>query len=186
MKKVITIVSLSLVGILILTTIILSCITVGAKINFGDPSQLVIYSTDLGSPNKVNKDDKAEEVIKTFTRATNQKYLPALFEGTLKNVTVKTSESNLYFTRSNSEDNKVMFEFKYTDEQKITVKGKELTFRALGFELTESQERSTMKICVIADASTSSSVAYKSYIEVSGEFADLYLLIKGYINEYIA
>ncbi len=186
MKKVITIVSLSLVGILILTTIILSCITVGAKINFGDPSQLVIYSTDLGSPNKVNKDDKAEEVIKTFTRATNQKYLPALFEGTLKNVTVKTSETKSYFSRSNSDDNKVIFEFKYDEEQKITVKGEELSFYSLGFEVTESQERNIMKIFVITDNSSSSSVGYNTSIEVSGEFADLYLLIKGYINEYIA
>lgn len=186
MKKVITIISLSLVGLLILTTIILSCITVSAKVNFGSPSQLVIYSNDLGNPYKVNKDDKAEEVINAIINGTKQKYLPALFNKTLDNVSVETQETRSYFSRSNSTDGKVVFEFKYLEKQTITVEGKEISFYSLGVEIEESQERNTIKLYAIAEDTSSSSVGYYTTIKVTGEFADAYLLIQGYINEYIA
>lgn len=189
MKKVITIVSLSLVGILILTTIILSCITVGAKIDYGTPSQLVIYNEDLKSAmgvNKVNKDDKAGEVIEALQEATKQKYLPALFNKTLDNITVETNERKSYVSRTNSSDSKVVFELKYLEEQKITVDGTEVSFYSLVFEIEESQERNTIKIYAINEDVTATSVGYNTTIKVTGDFADAYLLIKGYVNEYIA
>jgi|GEM_PF-5031628 len=190
MKKVITIVSLSLVGILILTTIILSCITVGAKINYGSPEQLVIYHNDLKTSmgvSKVNKDDKADEVIKTLTDATKQKYLPALFNKTLDNVSVETNESRAYISRNNTSDSKVVFEFKYGDEeQTIKVDGESISFYSLIFEIEESQEKSTIKIYAISENVSSDSVAYFSTIKVTGEFAETYLMIKGFVDEYIA
>ena len=169
-----------------MTTIILSCITVSAGINYGSPSQLVIYSNDLGSPNKVNKDDKANEVICAMVNGTKQKYLPALFGKTLDCVSVETKESKSYFTRSNSETAKVVFELKYLEKQTITVEGQEIEFFALAFEIEESQERSVMKIYALDEDVVSSSVGYYTTIKVTGDFADAYLLIKGYINEYIA
>lgn len=186
MKKVITIISLSLVGLLILTTIILSCITVGAKVDFGSPSQLVIYSDDLGTPNKVNKDNKAGDVIDAIIDGTKQKFLPALFGKTLNNVTVETKESKAYYSRSNAESSKVVFEFKYLEEQTMTIKGQEISFYSLIVEIEESQERNTLKIYAIEENVSSGSVGYHTTIKVSGEFADTYLMIKGFINEYVA
>ena len=187
MKKVITIISLSVVGLLILATIIAACITVTGTIDFGTPSQMVIYWDDL---NEFNKDAQAQDVIKSIKEGTEQKYLTALFEGTLDNISVETKsedENKSYIARDNAQEDRVLFELKYDVDQTIKVEGKEYTFRSLVVEITENDNVSKLVVYVIPTfvANSTTSVGYYTKITINGDFEDTFMMIKEYTEEYI-
>lgn len=186
MKKVITIVSLSLVGVLILTTIILACITVTGTIDFGTPSQLVVYWDELG---EFNKDSSAKKLINEIEEGTKQKYLTGLFEGTLDNITVETrseDEHKAYIARENDQDNRVLFELKYDEEQTIKVEDETVTFHSLVVEITD-ENRDKLVVYAIPNfvANGTTSVGYYTKITINGDFDDVYMMVKGFVEEYI-
>ena len=186
MKKVITIVSLSLVGILILTTIILACITVTGTIDFGTPSQLVVYWDDLG---EFNKDASAKKLIDKIEEGTKQKYLTGLFEGTLDNISVETrseDEHKAYISRENDQENRVLFELKYDEEQSIKVEGETIKFHSLVVEITD-ENRDQLIVYAIPNfiANGTTSVGYYTKITINGDFTDVYMMVKGFVEEYV-
>lgn len=181
MKKVLTIVSLSIVGALLLATIILACIPVGSLPNFSNPTGVVIYSSELGGGvGKVDEDDKASNITSKMQSAVKQRCLSAIFNGTLKNMSIKTMESTSYVSRSNSDTTKALFEYKYAGKQTMTVNGVTFEYTSLLFEVKENDARDTMKIYVINDK-TGDSVIYSHLISVDGNYSELFV----YINELI-
>ena len=184
MKKVLTIVSLSVVGVLLLTTIILACITVGGVPAYATPTGVVVYSDDLGVK-KTNEDASAGKIISSMKKGVEQKLLPAIFEGTLHNMKVTTSESRHYVQRSNSDNSKVLFEFKYNEKHTMTVNGSKIEYYSLIFEVKDSKQRDSMRIYAVAEDSSSTSVAYYTTIDVEGSFASLYVLVRGLIEAHL-
>ena len=180
MKKVLTIVSLSIVGALLLATIILACIPVGSLPKFADPIGVTIYSNELGVK-KVDEDDKASNITSKMQSAVKQRCLSAIFNGTLKNMSIKTMESTIYVPRSNSETTKAKFEYKYAGKQTMAVNGVKFEYSSLLFEVNENDARDTMKIYVIKDDKTGDSVVYSHLISVDGNYSELFV----YINELI-
>ena len=181
MKKVLTIVSLSIVGALLLATIILACIPVGSLPKFADPMGVVVYSSELGEVGKVDEDDKASNITSKMQSAVKQRCLSAIFNGTLKNMSIKTMESTIYVPRSNSETTKAKFEYKYAGKQTMAVNGVKFEYSSLLFEVNENDARDTMKIYVIKDDKTGDSVDYSHLISVDGNYSELFV----YINELI-
>ncbi len=186
MKKAITIISLSLVGILILTTIILACITVRADINYGDPTRLTIYDDDLGVK-KVNRDDKADKIVSMLKRGTEQKLLPAIFDNTIDNIEVTTYETSRYegSARENNSESTVKFELQYAQKTTLKADGKSFDVYSLMVVIGENKGRSTITIYGISEDTTATSVAYKTKISITGDFSDIYTTINGYVEEVL-
>lgn len=186
MKKVLTIVSLSVVGVLLLTTIILACITVGGVPAYATPTGVVVYQHEiLGKDiHRFNADESASKITSTMKKGVEQKLLPAIFEGTLHNMKVTTSASRSYVQRDNSEDSVVKFEFKYNEKQTMTVNGTKIEYSSLIFEVKDSKTRDTMKVYAIEPESSGSSgsVPYFTTIDVEGSFSSLYVLVRGLIE----
>lgn len=181
MKKVLTIVSLSIVGALLLATIILACIPVGSLPSFSNPTGVVVYSSELGEIGKVDEDDKASNITSKMQSAVKQRCLSAIFNGTLKNMSIKTIEGTYFVPRSNSDTTKAKFEYKYAGKQTMTVNGVTFEYSSLLFEVNENDARDTMKIYVIEGNKTGDSVAYSHLISVDGNYGELFV----YINELI-
>lgn len=184
MKKVLTIISLSTVGLLLIATIVLACIPVGSLPCFASPAGVVIYDDDLGV-DKVNEDSEANNITSKMQAGVKQRLLQAIFDGTLKNVRVETKTSNGYISRSNSKDDVVVFEYKYNAEQTITVNGSSYEYKSIIFEINENDERDTMKMYLINDDTTSSSAPYRTSISVDGNFGDAFAYVKDLIEKYI-
>lgn len=184
MKKVLTIVSLSLVGLLLITTIVLACINVGSPLNLKTPNGVVVYSSDLGV-GKSDEDAAAEDIINHINKGATQKYLQALFGGTLNSTRVTTSEARQYVSRNNSVLEKAVFEFQYDEQQKMTIQGKEISYYSIVFEVQESQERNTLKACFIPENTNSSSAPYYTAVEVDGNFGELFAYIRTLIESHM-
>lgn len=185
MKKVLTIVSLSIVGALLLATIILACIPVGSLPNFSNPTGVVVYSSELGGGvGKVDEDDKASNITSKMQSAVKQRCLSAIFNGTLKNMSIKTMESTSYVSRSNSDTAKALFEYKYAGKQTMTINGVTFEYSSLLFEVKENDARDTMKIYVIEETSSSTSVKYSHIISVDGNYSELFVYISELINAH--
>ncbi len=186
MKKVITIVSLSLVGMLILTTIILACITVGKIPAFETPTNLVVYSDELGGPNKSNENAAITKVQDLMKNGVKQKLLQSWFGGTIDNMSVETTESTNYtVSRSNSDETKVVFEYKYGDDKKsIKIEGKSYDYYSIIFQVSDSQSRSVMTAYLI-DSKPGDTASFHTKVMIEGNFADLYLAVRALIESHI-
>lgn len=185
MKKVLTITSLSIVAALLIATIVLACIPVGSIPSFASPDAVIVYDSDLGV-GKANEDAAKDDLIAEMKAGVKQQCLPAIFNGTLDNIRVNTTETKNYKTRGDNGDSKVLFEFKYDSVQEIKVDGTTINYYCLLFEVNESVERGTMTIYVMEDQSSisSSSAPYKTTIEVDGNFGNLYAAVRELIDAH--
>ena len=168
-KKICAIVSLSIIGVLIITTIIMANININYGINFKAPVYVYVNNTEV-SLTEQNK------IVEYINGASNENCLNALFTGKLNNQAkvVNTGSKKLSTTKGYSvefyyDEPQILMESnkKYTDEN-----GKSYTYERLIFEITENNGEAEYKVYVIPNSEERN--VYSHYYILNADFTDLY------------
>lgn len=182
-KKITAIVSLSIIGILILATIIMANVDVNHAINCNNPDKIYIqYSSN---PYVKAYDEDYDEIVKLINNASKESSLTALFNGTLNDTPVVVhsntsgnnipSTSNFYVNFEYNNPQKLMNGNKaYKDEN-----GKDYYYRNLIFSISSTDDVAEVKVYVVPYYNTNgdvntSDVSYTKYYKVTANYIDLY------------
>lgn len=177
-KKIGAIVSLSIIGILILATIIMANINVDYGIKCSTPTTVYVShnsETERDANNHTNK------IVEYINNASNEKALTALFNGTLgkKAEVVAVSEKSL------PSNTGFYVRYRYENAQKLmsgkdaykNSKGESVYYDDLVFTVNEAEGINVVKVYVIQDSASSNRYSY--YYELEADFENLY----NYLNE---
>ncbi len=185
MKKVITIVSLSLIGLLILATIIMACVPVCNNPNFNTPDGITIYSSKLPVARRdYDKEDKAfQDIISQLKKAPKQQALSALFNGTISQDVdlVKLSSTESYTSITNSDETVVKFKITYAEgnEQTMKYEDEEFTYNAMLYILNKDAGRTQTTVYLLKDGRANYTLNYY------GNFDNVFETVSSLISENI-
>ncbi len=173
-KKIGAIVSLSIIGILIIATIVMANININYGISTKTPNEIYVQ---FGSASAFRADaEQKSEIIDLIEFASQEKSLTAMFSGDLgKHAKITTKKSTL----TPSSDN---FYVRYSYNEAQTLKegkskfvdgdGKSYTYRDLIFEIKDVEGESKFTVYVIPD--TNKKMAYTHYYTVDADFEKLF------------
>ena len=185
MKKVITILSLSLIGALILATIIMACVPVCNNPNFATPDGITIYSSKLPVKSRdYEKEDEAfQEIMARLKKAPKQQALSALFNGTISQDVdlVKLSSTEHYTSITNSDDAVVKFKITYTSANKQTLKyeGKEFSYDSMLYIINQDAGRVQTTVYLLASGEANYALNYY------GNFDEVFNYVSSLISENV-
>ena len=178
-KKIGAIVSLSIIGILILATIIMANVNVDYSIKCATPSTVWINynSNDPLRERKVVED--ASTIIDYIENASKEKSLTALFNGNLNKKAELCVENSV--GKDIPSNTGFYVRYHYDNDQKTKDKnGNTVYYQELVFTVQDSDEETTVKVYVIPDATKAK--VYTHYYELDADFSSLYdFLVE---NEY--
>lgn len=178
MKKMGAIISLSLIGALIITTITLALIPFNYMMNISTPDIISVYKD--GTKTTYLKDvesEKFDEFFELFTKGFKVNIMSAIFNGNFKK-----SELVIGQTRSESLNSGTKLMFEYNTPQVLkdgndNYNNGEVTYEYLVFEISETDDMILQK-CYIANTDVISNyVSYKNYYETLCNFSELYNFI---------
>lgn len=175
-KRIGAIVSLSIIGILILATIIMANVNVDYSIHCATPDVIYVDNGE-GSVIYENKND----IVEIISNASKEKSLTALFNGRLRKKANLVSESNVgktipsidgFYVRYCYQNPQKLMDGKkeYKDANGATVFYKELVFTVNNLEGAQ-----LYKVYVVQDETKPN--IYTHYYELEADFAGLYELI---------
>ena len=175
-KKIGAIVSLSIIGILILTTIIMANVNVNYSIRCATPTHVYVSQNSVDGVKDAK--EHTNKIIELISNASKEKSLTALFNGTLnKKATVVKASSvgkNIesidgFFVRYFYENPQKLMEGKneYKD-----INGNAVYYDELVFEVKEVKGSSVVTVYVVQDATNASSYTYSYQLEA--DFGPLY------------
>ena len=157
MKKVGAIISLSVIGLLIALTIILSVTTVSHKVNIQTPDIITVYNN--GKSNTYKKDDESadkkeiyNDIISLIDESFKETTLTAIFNG---NAAFKTTITTKSDTLSVSSGTWVRYQY---NEGKVLKDGKKdfktssdqtVEYTSIYFKLTDPDEIAETKIYIV-------------------------------------
>ncbi len=188
MKKIMTIVALSLIGLLAVTTIVLACIQYNYnRLQLSQVEYITIYNNGDTKTLFSDVEEEKEEVnqlISLYKKAQKQNLLNALFQGNVnKEVEVtRSTTTNLNTTVKNA----VAIQFYFEKEQKIMVGGKaytynnnEVTYRYATIVLSNNHNVEEYTLYFSNNVSSTTTV-----YSITGlaHFADLYQYVVEYDN----
>lgn len=200
-KKIIAIISLSLVGILILATLILSAIDVEQKITFNNPDFIHVYYGNVNyskkTPSSIEKNgDTYNKILNFINGSSKEKALSALFNGTLfghPDVVVDSASSLTTIPTTNSSESFFVY-LGYDSVQTLKngnenykIDGKDYYYRGLCFEVTSSEGKIEVNAYVVPFYTISgaeysypatSNLQYQVRYVYSTEFSGLYNYLK--------
>ena len=174
-KKIGAIVSISIIGILIIATIIMENVNVNYSINCANPTSVWVQ---YGSNTERNAQDKADEIVDYINNASKEKSLTALFNGTLgKKATVVAASSVGKTIPSNSGFN---IRYRYENAQKLKVGKKDykdsndnvVYYEDLVFMVKDVDGTDVFNVYVIPDSQAPNT--YTHYYELEADFGSLY------------
>ena len=174
-KKIGAIVSLSIIGILILATIIMANIKVDYSINCETPT-FVYVSYNLGTERDADQLQATDKIIKYINNASNEKSLTALFNGTLG----KKAEIFAVKESTIKDNSGFLVRYRYENKQKLmngdeaykTSNNKNVYYDDLVFTVNNVEGVSVVKVYVVQDSANS--MKYTYYYELEADFEDLY------------
>jgi hypothetical protein len=183
-KRIGAIVSLSIIGVLILATIIMANVNVNYSIKCNTPTRIYVA---YGANTERDAQANADAIIDFINNASKEKSLTALFNGNLNkkaNVvaassvgkTISTNSSNFYVRYRHENQQKLMDGKKaYKD-----LGGNAVYYSDLVFTVADIDESSVVTVYVITDSANPNSYTY--YYELEADFSGLYdfLVEKGY------
>lgn len=180
-KKIGAIVSLSIIGILIIATIIMANVSIDYSINCAKPTDIrVMY----GKTERVETED-VDKIVSIISNASKEKSLTALFNGNLnKKAEIKVA-SSVGKTIPSSADYYV--KYRYTNPQNLKdgnanykdADGNTVTYESLLFTVDDNAENSVINVYVIQDNDKPN--VYTYYYELDADFSELYNLLN---NKY--
>ncbi len=179
-KKIGAIVSLSIIGILILATIIMANVSVSYSIECAKPTNVwVLYnSNDPNRAREINATN-AETVVNLINDASKEKSLTALFNGNIN----KEAKLNLVSKAGTSVPSTSGFYVVYNYENKQTVKdakGNSVYYEELIFTVNNVEGTALVKVYLIPDATKP--MTYTHCFDLDANFKGLFdfLVEKGY------
>ncbi len=177
-KKIGAIVSLSIIGILIITTIILANVKVDYSINCARPTYIYVsYNTNDPSKER-DAQGHADKIIDYINNASNDKVLTAMFNGNLNKEAKVVAETN---AGKNLPTNSGYYvRYRYENKQKLMVDNKEykdsngnvVYYEDLVFTVSNVEGESLVKVYVIPDAMNAK--VYTHYYELDADFSGLF------------
>ena len=185
-KKIGAIASLSIIGILIITTIILANVKINYSINCKQPTEIwVSYSNQSYQPTKSS--EHANQIYSIINNSSKENTLSALFNGNLnKKAEIKTVSGN----KSLPSNNGFYVEFSYSAPQTLMDDNKEfkdsndntVSYEKLVFTVTDVNESKDVNVYVF---NKTTSQYYSHYYVVDANFYELYnFLIENEYNKY--
>ena len=174
-KKIGAIVSISIIGILIIATIIMANVNVNYSVKCATPTSVWVQ---YGSNAERDAQDKASTIVEYINNASKEKSLTALFNGTLGKKAKVVAASNVGKTiPSNSGFN---VRYRYENAQKLVEGKKEykdsngevVYYEDLVFTVVETNGTEIVNVYVIQDAEKPTTYTY--YYELEANFNALY------------
>ena len=172
-KKIGAIASLSIIGILIIVTIILANVKINYSVNCANPTTVYVsYSNNGGA--KVSN-EQANKIVDIINNSSKENTLSALFNGNLnKKAELKKATSNQKISSTSG----FYVEYSYENAQKL-MDGKEeyknndntVLYQRLVFTVNSANETTETKVYVFTDLK---SEYYSYYYTVEANFYDLY------------
>ncbi len=169
-KKIIAIVSLSIIGILILATIIMANVNVDYSIDCATPTSVwVNYNSNDSSKEMKVKD--ADAVVDYINNASKEKSLTALFNGTLnKEAKLVAASSSGKKLPTNSG---FYVRYRYENAQKVKDNnGNVVYYDDLVFTVEDMEGTQLVKVYLIPNSANASTYTY--YYELEADFESLY------------
>ena len=174
-KKVGAIVSLSIIGILILATIIMANVNVNYSIRCATPTNVYV---SYGSNGERDAQANAGEIVKLISNASKEKSLTALFNGTLNKKANVVAVSNVGKTIPSNSGFYVRY--RYENPQKLMdgkkeykdINGQAVFYDDLVFTVQNLEGVNVVIVYVIQDSTNANSYTY--YYELEADFGALY------------
>lgn len=162
-KKVGAIVSLSIIGVLIIATIILANLKVNYSVECNKPDSVWVNGS-------VANETEMNEIINYINDASKSTRLSALFNGEWnKEVSLMTENGTIYY---NDDNYYVRYHYATQQELKVNNETKNATYAELVFTVSKIDEKAEYKVYVIPDATKSST--YSHYYTIDADFGTLY------------
>ena len=183
-KKIGAIVSLSIIGVLILATIIMANVNIDYSIKCANPTHVYV---SYGSGSERDAQANASQIVQYINNASKEKSLTALFNGNLNKeakVLAASSvgktidfKSNTFYVRYNYENPQKLMDGKkaYRD-----VNGNEVFYEELIFTVANLEGANTVNVYVIQDATKAKTYTY--YYEIEADFSELYSFLNEQYN----
>ncbi len=181
-KRIWAIVSLSIIGILIIVTIIMANVDVNYKINCANPD---IMWVQHASGNQVRVEgDEYDEILKYINNASKESSLTALFGGRINDTATVTSNGSTATSIPSTTNYYVIFE--YNNPQKLMVgndsykdgDGNEYYYRELVFTVNPSEESGQVRVYIKPFYNSNGDAeiieTYTRYYTVTADFSGLY------------
>lgn len=181
-KRIWAIVSLSIIGILIIATIIMANVDVNYKINCANPD---IMWVQHASGNQVRVEgDEYDEILKYINNASKESSLTALFGGRINDTATVTSNGSTATSIPSTTNYYVIFE--YNNPQKLMVgndsykdgDGNEYYYRELVFTVNPSEESGQVRVYIKPFYNSNGDAeiieTYTRYYTVTADFSGLY------------
>jgi len=169
-KKIGAIASLSIIGILIITTIILANVKINYSINCNTPTEVYVsYSNRSG---KLANAEESNRIVEMINNSSKENTLSALFNGNLNKKAEIKKESNNKSLPSNPG---FYVEYSYSTPQKLMDGDKEYegapTYQRLIFTVNNNSESNNVNVYVFEKET---SEYYSYYYSLDADFYDLY------------
>lgn len=181
-KRIWAIVSLSIIGILIIATIIMANVDVNYKINCANPD---IMWVQHASGNQVRVEgDEYDEILNYINNASKESSLTALFGGRINDTATVTSNGSTATSIPSTTNYYVIFE--YNNPQKLMVgndsykdgDGNEYYYRELVFTVNPSEESGQIRVYIKPFYNSNGDAeiieTYTRYYTVTADFSGLY------------
>lgn len=181
-KRIWAIVSLSIIGILIIATIIMANVDVNYKINCANPD---IMWVQHASGNQVRVEgDEYDEILNYINNASKESSLTALFGGRINDTATVTSNGSTATSIPSTTNYYVIFE--YNNPQKLMVgndsykdgDGNEYYYRELVFTVNPSDESGQVRVYIKPFYNSNGDAeiieTYTRYYTVTADFSGLY------------
>lgn len=188
-KKVSAIVSLSIIGVLIVLTIILANVKYDYSIKCNTPDR--IYVQTSSSSRKVVEGDEFKKIKGYIDNASKEVCISAMFNGRLNQKANIVSESESGITMPTAEGFYVTYAYDSAQVLKDGKKdyknseGNKYYYRELVFSVTETKGETTVRVYVKPYYTSSGEVStenkYTKYYELKADFGDLY----SYLNNIV-
>ena len=176
-KKIGAVASLLLVGLLVVATIIMANIKVDNNIDYKNPDEVwVTYNSNTQS--QITNQKHVNEIVKLLDKATQDNFLNAMFEGTLK----EKAELKHYKNSSGTDvpRNKDFYViFNYDNQQKVESKGVSYYYTQLVFTVKDTDGEVKTNVYL-----TEGTMVYARYYELNVDYSEVYnfLTQNGYTN----
>lgn len=168
-KKIGAIVSLSIIGILIIATIIMANINIDYSVKCLKPDVVYVQTSD-GNTLGVSSEQK-DKIVELINLTSKEKVLTALFNGNLdKKAELVTEKSTI------STPNNFYVRYKYTTKQELN-ENNSITYEELVFVVNNIEGETEVKVYVIPESENANT--YSHYYILSADFEELY----SYLNE---
>lgn len=185
-KRITAIVSLSIIGILILTTLILSCINIDYKIEYNKPNNIFVQ---YGSQLQQVKDQDSSQISKLIDDASKKNLLSQMFSGQLNQKQSLMTDSTNGITLKNP--TKFYVSFIYNEPQILKLNGKDYKengekcyYTRLVFEVNDVDSFDDVTVFVTpdkdADGDPMSSTKYTRRYIYKANFKPLYDFLIGH------